>query len=80
MTRRKQRANGRDGLYQELPGIGLVPAENLPPELATSPLLRECPACHAAPRQRCTRPSRGGRRTLAGYHPSRTTEPETHDA
>jgi hypothetical protein len=74
MTRRKGRANGRTGLWQDTPD-GPIPAQHLPPELATSPLLRECPACHAAPRQRCTRPARGGRKTLKKFHPART-EPE----
>lgn len=78
MTRRKQRGNLRTGLWQDTPD-GPIPAENLPPELATSPLLRDCPACHAAPRQRCTRPARGGRKPLKGYHPARTDQ-ETPDA
>ncbi|MFD5245044.1 hypothetical protein ACFWIW_10895 [Amycolatopsis sp. NPDC058340] len=75
MSRRRGRANLRTGLWQDLPGEGFVAAEDLPDELATSPLLRECPHCHAAPRQPCTAAShrRGGRRQLRGYHDSRKT-------
>lgn len=77
MTRRKGRANGRQGLWQDLPDTGFVPAHDLRIEEQTSPLLRPCPACHAAPRQPCTRPGRGGRKPLrdnnhkSTYHPSR---------
>jgi hypothetical protein len=75
--RRKTRANGRTGLWQDTPTEAYVPAHDLRIEQETSPLLRECPACHAAPRQRCTSPSRrgGGRRNLKGYHPSRKENP-----
>lgn len=76
MTRRRGRANLRTGLWQDTVDAPFVPAENLPDELATSPLLRDCPACHAAPRQRCTRAGRGGRVPLRGYHPARTTDQE----
>ncbi|WP_425388272.1 zinc finger domain-containing protein [Amycolatopsis taiwanensis] len=43
--------------------------------MADNPLLRPCPACGAAPRQRCTSPSRrpGGRRDLDHhFHDART--------
>lgn len=78
MNRRKGRANLRTGLWQDLPDAAYVPAQHLPPEAETSPLLRECPHCHAAPRQPCTAPShqRGGRRNLRGYHDSRKTPPD----
>ena len=55
------------------PQITIVPAHDLRIEQETSPLLRECPACHAAPRQRCT-PLWGGRRNLKSYHASRIEE------
>jgi len=73
--RRKQRANGRTGLWQDTPSEAYVPAHDLRIEQETSPLLRECPACHAAPRQRCTRAAHGGRKPLKGYHPSRKENP-----
>lgn len=77
MNRPKPRAHGRDGLWQDTAKKPYVPAKDLPDDIATHPLLRECPACRAAPRQRCTRPTRNGRRPLKrGYHPSRTTPPE----
>lgn len=77
MTRRKPRANRRQGLWQDTAEQPYVPAHDLRIEQETSPLLRECPACHAAPRQACTRPGRGGRKPLRDrnhqvtYHPSR---------
>lgn len=78
MTRRKGRANLRQGLWQDTPEQAYVPATELRFEEETSPLLRECPACGAPPRQRCTSPSRrpGGRRNLRNYHPSRTNPQE----
>jgi hypothetical protein len=83
VNRRKGHANGRTGLWQDLPGQGPVPAHDLRFEEETSPLLRACPACHAAVRQPCTRPSRRsgtGRTDLRDrnhkptYHPSRIEE------
>jgi hypothetical protein len=74
-ARRRQRIFGRDGLWQDTPEAPYVPAENLQPE-GTTPFLRRCPACHAAPRQPCTRPGRGGRKALRGYHDSRCTPPD----
>ena len=77
MTRRKGRANLRQGLWQDTPDQPYVPAHDLRIEEQVSPLLRPCPACNAAPRQPCTRPGRGGRKPLRDnnhksiYHPSR---------
>jgi len=73
--RRKHHANGRTGLWQDTPDQPYVAAHDLRIEQETSPLLRECPACHAQPRQRCTRAARGGRKPLTGYHPSRKENP-----
>lgn len=78
MTRRKGRANLRHGLWQDTPEEPYVPAHDLRVEQETSPLLVECPACHAAPRQRCTRPGRGGRVAMSSYHPSRI-DPSTSE-
>jgi len=75
MTRRKGRANGAAGLWRDTPDQPYVPAHDLRIEQETSPLLRKCPACHAQPRQPCTRAARGGRRALKGYHPSRKENP-----
>lgn len=75
MTRRKGRANLRQGLWQDTAEQAYVPAHDLRIEQETSPLLRECPACHAAPRQRCT-PLWGGRKPLRGYHNSRLNPQE----
>lgn len=81
--RPKARANGRVGLWQDLPGAGPVPAEHLPPEAQVSPKRRPCPACKARPGEPCTSPShqRGGRRDLKGYHASRLnpSEPTTQE-
>ncbi len=71
MTRRKPRANLRAGLWQDLPGRGPVPAEDLRFEEQTSPLTRPCKGCGSQPGQRCTRAGRGGRVDLKGYHDSR---------
>ena len=73
MNRPKARANGRVGLWQDVPGTGPVPADQLPPEAQLSPKRRRCPACKANPGEACTSPSRrrGGRRNLKGYHASR---------
>lgn len=81
MNRRKQRANGRTGLWQDTPDTGFTPAEQLPAELdGPTPFTRRCPHCHAAPRQPCTFPSRrrGGRRNLPGYHPARIENPQVN--
>lgn len=74
--RGKQHGNRRDGLWQDTPAQAFVPAHDLRIEEETSPLNRECPACHAQPRQRCTRPARGGRTELRSYHPSRLNPPQ----
>jgi hypothetical protein len=76
MTRRKQRAGyGRNGLFEFVPNapgaIREVPDDN--------PLTRPCPSppgCGAPAGQRCTRPGRGGRRDLKGYHDARKTNTE----
>ncbi|WP_458364033.1 zinc finger domain-containing protein [Amycolatopsis heterodermiae] len=82
MTRGKQHANGRDGLWQGLPDQDYVPAHDLRIEQETSPLTRPCSFCHAAPRQPCTRPARGGRTPLRSYHHSRLnpSNPTTRQA
>ena len=82
MKRHKPRANGRIGLWQDLPGTGPIPAQDLRFEEEKSPLTRPCPHCHATTGQRCTRPTRNGRTDLRGWHPSRLnpSAPETHPA
>ena len=76
MTRHKGRANLRQGLWQDTPDKPYVPAHDLRISEQTSPLLRACPACHAALGQPCTRRGRG-RKPLRDqdhkptYHPSR---------
>lgn len=77
MNRPKPRANRRDGLWQDLPGRGPVPAHDLRFEQETSPLTRPCPHCHATTGQRCTRTGRGGRKDLRGWHPSRLNPSES---
>jgi hypothetical protein len=83
VSRTKGRANLRQGLWQDTAEQRYVPAHELRFEEETSPLLRSCPACGAAQRQPCTRPSRRtgtGRTDLRDrnhkpiYHPSRTQE------
>ncbi|MEV6879692.1 hypothetical protein [Amycolatopsis sp. NPDC051128] len=83
MTRHKDRANLRQGLWQDTAEQQYVPAHELRFEEEASPLLRACSACGAAPRQPCTRPSRRtgtGRTELRdhnhkpSYHPSRKQE------
>lgn len=78
MTRRKGRANLRTGLWQDTVEAPYVPADQLPD--GDTPFTRRCPACHAAPRQPCTRPSRrrGGRAQLSGYHPARIENPQVN--
>lgn len=72
MNRRKRRAYGRSGLFEfTLTGdVGEVP---------DNPLTRSCPkplGCGSAAGQRCTRPGRGGRIELKGYHPARQNPAE----
>lgn len=72
MSRRKRHAYGRSGLFEfAIDGIATD---------IDNPLLRECPrtagGCGAAAGQRCTRPARGGRIDLKGYHPARQTPDE----
>jgi hypothetical protein len=84
VTRRKGHANGRTGLWQDLPDEPYIPAHDLRIEQETSPLTRPCSHCGAAPRQHCTRPSRrhGGHTDLRDenhrliYHPSRLNPPQ----
>lgn len=76
MTRRKQHANGRAGLWQDTTTQPYVPAHDLRIEQEASPLTRPCDFCHAAPRQPCTRPARGGRKPLTGWHPTRLNPPQ----
>lgn len=68
---RRQRSGGL-GLWRWTPS-GIEPERD-----PDNPCRRPCPTCRASPGQPCTRPAaRGGRRTMRGYHPSRTerTEP-----
>lgn len=69
MTRRKQRAYGRNGLFEfvpHAPGIADVPDDN--------PLTRGCPACNVGAGQPCRRPvpRRGWVDLKDGYHAART--------
>lgn len=76
MNRARGRANLRYGLWQDTPD-GPLPAENHPPPVdGGTPFTRHCTACGAAPRQPCTRPSRGGRKNLRSYHPTRCQPPQ----
>jgi len=81
VNRPKPRGNLRAGLWQDTPEAAYVPAHDLRIEQQTSPLTRPCSFCHAAPRQPCTRPARGGRKPLTGWHPTRLnpSEPETQE-
>ena len=80
MSRRKQRAGyGRQGLFEVIPDDPSGAIREVP----DNPLTRECPkprGCGAPAGQRCTRPARGGRKDLVGYHDARKkpTEPITH--
>lgn len=65
VTRRK--GHSRDGLFR-----WLADGEVAVDEITANPLLVDCPACGAAPRARCTKPSRrGGGRIDVDPHPSR---------
>jgi hypothetical protein len=76
VSRRQRHAGyGRVGLFEFDPtdpdAIRDVP---------DNPLTRRCPkppGCGAPIGQRCTRPARGGRKDLAGYHDARKKPAET---
>jgi hypothetical protein len=70
MTRRKQRSYGRRGLFE-------FAIDGDVAEVPDNPLLRRCPSCNAPIGQRCTRPARGGRRDLSGYHDARKAPSES---
>ena len=74
MTRRRFRRGGT-GLFAFTPDGDIQPGE-----VRDNPLLRECRSCHAAISQPCTRPGRGGRVPIHGYHDARRPEGETTDA
>jgi hypothetical protein len=47
----------------------------VPGELRDNPRQRRCRYCGALPGDPCTRPQRGGRRALSGYHHARQVAP-----
>jgi hypothetical protein len=52
-------------------------ADIQPGEARDNPLTRKCRACGSNPGERCTRPSRGGRKPIDSYHnPGRNPPPQ----
>lgn len=50
-----------------------------PDQPRDNPRARPCPRCQATTGERCTRPGRGGRVPIDGYHDSRRTPPTQVD-
>jgi hypothetical protein len=65
VTRRRIRRGGT-GLFAFTADGDIEPGE-----VRDNPLTRKCPTCHADVADHCTRPGRGGRVPIHGYHDAR---------
>lgn len=66
MSPRRAPGRSRNGLFVWTPT-----GDVQPDEITDNPLTRPCTWCHAAPRQRCRRPSRGGWTETSTFHDAR---------